>query len=228
MRDLANDNLSLESDIFRSPILDNGSEQKSHENSIQGLSKEIILGGAELVVTVNPIGGEDNGKPAIRHKSPIKRPHSAPTEAGSHKKKKTTGKVLFAAGTDPPGDRLDLDLPDPKDPGGVPPGYPRGPSGGGDPPPDLPLDPPEAPTPRKPKMGANKLAMKDIPLYKEREDPIAFITSFMSYLNYYDIDPTIIIPKEGEPQFVDAEMSAKAMKRHYRDPKILLGRALQG
>ncbi len=77
-------------------------------------------------------------------------------------------------------------------------------------------------------MGTTKPAMKDVPLYKEGEDPIAFITSFMLYLNYYDIDPTIVIPKEGEPWFVDAETSAKAVKKHYTDPKILLGRALQG
>ena len=115
--------MSVESDIFGSPIADNGSEQNSHKDSIQGSSKEITTGSAELVIAVNPIGGDDNGKSATRHKSPVKRPHSAPTGAGPHKKKKAkpVAKVLFAAGTDPLGDRPDPDLLDPKDPGGDPP-----------------------------------------------------------------------------------------------------------
>ena len=47
--------------------------------------------------------------------------------------------------------------------------------------------------------------MKDVPLYKEGDGPISFITSFMSYLNYYDIDPTRAIPAVGDPGYVDAE-----------------------
>ncbi len=70
--------------------------------------------------------------------------------------------------------------------------------------------------------------MKDVPLYKEGEDPIAFITLFTSYLNYYDIDPTTVIPTEGEADFVDTATSAKELKKHYIDLKTLLGRALQG
>ncbi len=160
--------MSVESDVFGSPISDNGSEQNSHKNSIQGSSKEITTGSAELVITINPIVGADNRKPETRHKSPVKRPHSAPTGVGPHKKKKTRPvvKVLFAAGTDPP-DRLDPDLPDPTDPEGDPPGDPRGPLGGGDPTPDPPSDPLKVPTPRKPKMGTTKLAMKDVPCTKK-------------------------------------------------------------
>ncbi len=70
--------------------------------------------------------------------------------------------------------------------------------------------------------------MKDIPLYKEGDDLIAFITSFTLYLNYYDIDPTIKIKEEGEAGYVSAEGSAKELKKHYTNPKTLLGRALQG
>ena len=70
--------------------------------------------------------------------------------------------------------------------------------------------------------------MKDVPLYKEADNPIAFITSFTLYLNYYDIDLTRAIPKAGDPGYVDAETSAKECKKYYTDPKTLLGRALQG
>ena len=161
--------------------------------------------GAELVIFVNPIGGEGDATPETGsetgNKSPVKRPYSAPTGASPHKKKKPepVAKVLFATGTDPPGDKPDPDLLDPEEPGKDPPADPGGPPGGGDPPPEPPPIPPKAPTPKKPKMGSTKPAMKDVPLYKEGEDPIAFITSFTLYLNYYDIDPTTVIPKEGEP-----------------------------
>ncbi len=130
------------------------------------MPKENTARSAELVVTVNPIGGEGDGKPETRHKSPVKRPHSAPTGAGPHKKKKTDpiAKVLFAAGTDPLGDKPNLDLPDPKDPGEDPPRDPGGPPGRGHPPTEPPTEPPKAPTPKKLKMGTTKLAMKDVPL----------------------------------------------------------------
>ena len=165
------------------------------------MPKENTTRSAKLVVIVNPIGGEGDGKPETRQKSPVKRPHSAPTGAGPYKKKKTdpVAKVLFAAGTDPPGDKPNPDLLDLKDPREDPPGDPGGPPGGGDPPTEPPTEPPKAPTPKKPKMGTTKPAMKDVPLYKEGEELIAFITSFTLYLNYYDINPTIVIPKEGEP-----------------------------
>ncbi len=52
-------------------------------------------------------------------------------------------------------------------------------------------------------------AMKDVPLYKEGKNPIAFITSFTSYLNYYNIDLTIVIPKAGEAGYVDKNTKAK-------------------
>ncbi len=77
-------------------------------------------------------------------------------------------------------------------------------------------------------MGTSQPSMKDIPLYKEGDDPIAFITSFTSYLNYYDIDLTTAIPKVGEPGYADAETAAKECKKPYTDPKTLLGRGLQG
>ncbi len=167
------------------------------------MPKENTKRGAELVIVVNPIGGGDATPETgskTRNKSPVKRPYSAPTGASPHKKKKPEPvvKVLFAEGTDPPGDKPDLG-PVPEDPGKDPPGDPGGPPGGGDPPPEPPPVPLKAPTPKKPKMGSTKLAMKDVPLYKKGEDPIVFITSFMSYLNYYNIDPTTVIPKEGEP-----------------------------
>ncbi len=168
-----------------------------------------------------------------RNKSPTKRPHSAPGGVGLHKKKKSgspqgeqLAAVLFSAGTDPPRDPLDPK--DPKDSKKDPPRDPGGPPGRGELPPEPPPDPPKAPTLKKNKMGTTRPSMKDVPLYKEGEDPIAFITSFMLYLNYYNIDPIMVIPKEGEAGYVDAATEAKDHKKHYTDPKTLLGRALQG
>ncbi len=137
--------------------------------------------------------------------------------------------VLFPAGADPPENPKDLEEPsklnkDPPGDGGDPPG------GGGDPPPDPP--PPIAPQGTAPAAikGTKKSrpSMKDVPLYKEGDDLIAFITSFTLYLNYYDTDPTIKIKEEGEAGYVSAEGSAKELKKHYTNPKTLLGRALQG
>ncbi len=124
---------------------------------------------------------------------------------------------LETEGADPP-----RDPPDPKDPKKDPPEDPAGgPTGGGDPPPGPPPDPLKAP--KRKKMGTSRLSMKDVPLYKEGDNPIAFITSFTSYLNYYDIDPTTKIPGVGEPGYVDADTAAKECKKHYTDPKTLLG-----
>ncbi len=112
-----------------------------------------------------------------------------PADAGPHKKTKkpdppqaaTVAEVLFPVGADPPEDPEDPGEPgepkkDPPGGGGNPPG------GGGELPPDplLPLVPPVAP--RGTKM-LSRPSMKDIPLYKEGDNPIAFITSFTSYLN---------------------------------------------
>ncbi len=67
--------------------------------------------------------------------------------------------------------------------------------------------------------------MWDVPLYKEGDDPIAFVTSFMSYLNYCDIDPSKEVLKPGEAGY-DAATAVKEIKTHYTDPKTLLGHAL--
>ncbi len=77
-------------------------------------------------------------------------------------------------------------------------------------------------------MGANRHSMKDVPLYKEGDDPIVFVTSFVPYLNYYDIDPMTKILKAGDVGFVSVADSNKEIKKHYTDPETLLGRALQG
>ena len=38
----------------------------------------------------------------------------------------------------------------------------------------------------------------------------------------------MVIAKAGQPAYVDAATEAKECKKHYTDPKTLLGRALQG
>ncbi len=192
-----------------------------------------------LVITVNPIvevGGETPEKASKGGvKSPKKRPISVPVDEGPHKKTKkpdlsqaaSVAEALFPAGADPPKDPKDPK--GPSEPKKDPPGSGDDPPGGGrDPPsdPPLPLIPPVAPK-GKTKM-STRLSMKDVPLYKEGDDPIAFITSFTSYLNYYDIDLIIKIKAAGDVGFVSPEESAKDFKKHYTNPKTLLGRALQG
>ncbi len=123
--------MSVESKVFGAPIggAQKGLDQISDKDSIQGLPKVNTTRSAELVINVNPIWVEGDETPETRHKSPVKGPHSAPTGASPHKKKKTepVAKVLFAAGIDPPGNKLDPDLPDPRDPREDPPGDPGGP-----------------------------------------------------------------------------------------------------
>ncbi len=91
--------MSVESEVFGSPIggAQKVSDQISDKNSIQGLPKVNTTRSVELVITVSPIGGEGDGTPETRHKSPVKRPHSTPTGMSPHKKKKAepVAKVLL-------------------------------------------------------------------------------------------------------------------------------------
>ena len=129
-----------------------------------------------------------------------------PEDTSPHKKTKTpdpppiipVAVVIFLPGAGGPKDPDDPD--DPKEPKKDPPGPPS-PGGGGAPPP--PADPTGTqPDPKKKKMGANRPSIKDVPLYKEGDNPIAFVTSFTSYLNYYNIDPMTKILKAGDVGFV--------------------------
>ena len=231
--------MSLQEEVKYLDHLKEDSDQPLDKDSILNSPHSTAKHGTELVVTVHPIKGEGDAMPekrrTERNKFPTKRPHSAPVDAGPHKKTKKpdppqgekVAGVLLPVGADPP-----RDPPDPKDPKGPKKDPPKdpvgGPPGGGKPPPGPPPDPPKAPVPKRNKMGTSRPSMKDIPLYKEGDDPIAFITLFTSYLNYYDIDLTTTIPKAGNAGYVDAETSAKECKKHYTDPKTLLGRALQG
>ena len=91
---LENDKSSEGSEVFGSP------EGIVHKDSDQPLDKDFICNsphsrakhGTELAITVNSIGGEGDMTPekgrTERNKSPTKRPHSAPVEAGPHKKTK--------------------------------------------------------------------------------------------------------------------------------------------
>ncbi len=138
--------------------------------------------------------------------------------------------VLFpnAAGAGGPGDHeYPKDPKDPKDP--KKPKDPAGPGGCSDLPPKDPHKAREPSAPKKdPKMGTpTHPSMRDVPLFKEGDDPIAFMTLFTSDLNYHDIDPTTEIDNPADPG-ADRDAIAKAIKKYYTDPKMLLGCALQG
>ncbi len=177
---------------------------------------------------ISPIAGVSDETPKrTPEKTGKKSPDKAgPEDASPHKKTQKpdppraapVAAALFDAGAGDPEDPKK----DPKDP--------PGPGGGGGPSPPIlpPIGPPGAgQEPKCKKMCVNRSSMKDVPLYKEGDDPIAFVTSFMSYLNYYDIDPTTKILKEGDAGFVSVADSNKEIKKHYTDLKTLLGRALQ-
>ena len=141
-----------------------------------------------------------------------------PTEKKTDRPQPVVPKVIVRPPTPPtPGGHPDLDpvrvapvVVVPPDPGAPPPVILAGVPAGPDPDPTA-------------KMTTNKPPIKDVPLFKEGEDPTVFTTSFTAYLNYYDIDPDNV-----DLAGLDDAEKRKTIKEQFTNSKTLFGRAMQG